>query len=497
MPIAFNRYVQITSGVGGGAAVPRRDLISRLFTTNDLVPTGGVLEFTDLADVLNYFGSTSEEYLRAQFYFGFVSKNITSPNRISYARWASVDTAPQVFGAPPAALDALQAITAGSMNVIIGGATLALTAIDLSSASSLADVASTIQTAVRTGTGTVFTAATVTYNAVGGRFDLVGGETGANTISITAGASSDVAGPLGWLTGAIVSNGVVAETVTETLTDSAQLTNNFGSFDFIAALTEDQKVEAATWTNAQNVMFMYLPDTLPADAASLSAAIRDIGGVGPTLKNVGDTDFPQMLPAAVLAATDYGARNSTQNYMFQQEDLTPTVTTSADANLYDGLRINYYGQTQTAGQDVEFYQRGVLMGTATDPVDMNTYANEIWFKDAMGAEIMSLLLSLPKVSANAGGRAQLMGVIQGVIETALLNGTISVDKILTTVQQLFITQVTGDPDAWQQVQTFGYWVDAVIRSDVVDGSTQFTAVYTLVYSKDDVIRKVEGRHILI
>jgi hypothetical protein len=41
------------------------------------------------------------------------------------------------------------------------------------------------------------------------------------------------------------------------------------------------------------------------------------------------------------------------------------------------------------------------MGLATDPVDMNVYANEIWLKDAAGAAILSLLLSLGKVSANA------------------------------------------------------------------------------------------------
>ena len=34
MPIAFSRYVNITSGVGAGTAVAQRQLIARLFTTS-------------------------------------------------------------------------------------------------------------------------------------------------------------------------------------------------------------------------------------------------------------------------------------------------------------------------------------------------------------------------------------------------------------------------------------------------------------------------------
>jgi hypothetical protein len=31
----------------------------------------------------------------------------------------------------------------------------------------------------------------------------------------------------------------------------------------------------------------------------------------------------------------------------------------------------------------------------------------------------------------------------------------------------------------------------------VDGRTEWKAVYTLIYSKDDTVRKVEGSHVLI
>ena len=117
-----------------------------------------MLEFTDLADVANTFATTSQEYLRAQFYFAFISKNITRPQRIGFARWGDAAVAPYVFGGEHVALAALQGITAGQMSITIGATTEAFTGIDLSGAANLAAVATIVQTAVRTGTGTAFTA---------------------------------------------------------------------------------------------------------------------------------------------------------------------------------------------------------------------------------------------------------------------------------------------------------------------------------------------------
>lgn len=381
MAIAFTKYVDIVSGVGGGAGVRERDLIARIFTTNVLLDVGTIGEFDTLADVGDFFGTTSEEYKRASFYFGWVSKNITSPKKISFARW---DDTP-----------------------------------------------------------------------------------------------------------------VTGETITEVLTASTEANNNFGSFCFIPALDVTETEEAATWVAAQNVRYMFSSKVAAADAATWSAALIGYAGTALTLDEISD-EYHEMIPMTILAATDYAKRNSVQNYMFQQFTATPTVTTTALSTTYDGLRVNYYGRTQTAGQNIDFYQRGVLMGGATAPTDMNTFANEMWLKDAAGAAIMSLLLSMPTVSANSKGRAQLLSIIQSVIDRALFNGVISVGRTLNTTQKLYIGNITGDELAWHQVQNIGYWVDCVLESYVTtDSRTEWKASYTLLYAKDDAIRSVDGSHILI
>jgi hypothetical protein len=652
MSISLRRYVNITSGVGAGAGVDARDLIARLFTVSSLVPTGSFVEFASADEVGKYFGVSSEEYARALFYFGWISKSITRPQRISFARWVNVAAAPQIFGAIGAqALASWTSIGNGSLNISLGGVEKSVTGMNFGASGSLSAVAAVVQAAIRavgnpasftgsiatasvpastftgvittsggvdtltvsgstgtislgdtvlatgitggttiasfgtgtggngtyilsttgqtlssrsmtagvivtdtltagsvigqievgqtvfgsgvavgttitalgTGTGgagtyilstegqtasstamtaglanTQFTACTVVWNSARQSFDFTGGSAIDAEISVTAGSTgTDIAGQLGWLSSsAIFSDGAAAETPVEALTNSANASTNFGSFTFMPTLTQEQIVDAAEWNNALNITFMYSVRCTTNNASALAGVLEDIGGVTLTLAPLA-AEYPEMVPMMILAATNYQQRNSTQNYMFQFFNLTSSVNTDADANIYDALRINYYGQTQTAGQKIEFYQRGLMMGLPVDPIDQNVYANEIWLKDAAAAAIMTLLLALAKVSANSTGRAQLLNILQGVIDQALFNGSISVGKPLTNAQKLYITEITGDPVAWQQVQNIGYWFDVVITPYVEDGVTRYKAVYTLVYSKDDIIRLVEGRDILI
>lgn len=497
MSIRFTKYVQIESAIGGNSAAQERDLILRLITTNNLVPIDTTIEFDTADEVGTYFGTTSEEYKRAVFYFGWISKNGTRPSKISFAHWASAAIAPRVYGRKGAqALATWTAITNGSFGITLGGTTHALTGLDFSGAANLAAVAAIIQTALNALSGTMWTAASVAFDATGPAFNLVGGLTGAANVLITAGGSgTDIASQLGWLAGAILAPGSGVQTITNMLIYTTSLSNNFGSFAFLPSLTDSQVLEAATWNDGTdpNILFMYLLPTSAANAQAYYTALSGLEGTAITLSTVA-SEYPEQVPGMILAATDYTARNSVQNYMFQVFTLTPTVTTDADSDTYDAIRVNYYGQTQTAGRLLQFYQRGNLMGLATtDPVDQNVYANEMWLKDAAGASIMSLLIALAKISANAAGRIQILGVLQGVINQGLLNGTISVFKTLDDIQKLYITEQTGDSKAWYQVQNSGYWLDVrfVKRDD------QYVAIYTLIYSKDDVVRKVEGRHILI
>lgn len=496
MAIAFSKYVDIVSGVAGANVVATRELIGRLFTNNNLLPPQSFAEFDSAADVGTYFGTSSNEYLRALFYFGWISKTITAPKKISFARWVSTAVAPMIFSNKTTKLLAtFNAITAGSFTLSLGGVSNVLSAINLSGAASLTAVAAAIQAKINAQSGVQWTGATVSYDATTHRFNFVGGSAVTAAIALTDGAQN-VAAALGWLTDAILADGSAVETIGGTLDGTVEASDNFGSFLFMPTLTLDQVTQAATWNDGQNVKYQFCQAVAAANAATWSAALIALAGTSLTLNAV-STEYPEQLPMMILAATDYTRRNATQNYMFQQANLTPSVFNTTDSDTYDALRVNYYGQTQTAGNLLSFYQRGLLMGGTSAPIDMNTYANEQWLKDAAGAAVMALLLALPEVSANVQGRSEIMTQLQSVVDSALFNGAISVGKTLTAAQKLAVYSATGDGDAWYQVQNSGYWLDVVIAPYSIDGRTEYQATYTLVYSKDDVVRKVEGTHVLI
>jgi hypothetical protein len=595
MAISITNYVDITSGVGGASIVVTRSLVARLFTANPLLPPQTVVSFDNAAEVASYFGFQSEEYLRAVFYFSWISKNQTQPQSIQFARWVQTAVAPVIIPLQNngSLLANWTSISSGSFILTMGGFTFTLSGLNFTGAGSLAAVATIIENAIQaeSGGGAMWTSATVTYQS---SFDginysgffLTGGANGSvsNPINVVVGGGgTDITGIglLGWLpessningnflAGAIWSTGSAVETITQTLINSSDASNNFGSFAFLTNLniTLQNVYDAAIWNQTQNVVYMFSVAVLPSNVNTWTSTtppgVGAIEGVGLTLSPaittvllatlvsssnlvtldsnsgltigmpisgtdipsgtvvqslVGTTQitmsnaatgsitenitfstlqFPEMFPMMIEAATDYNGTNTVQNYEYQQvAGLTPSVSTDASKAAYDSINVNYYGVTQQAGQQIAFYQNGNLQGESitTNLIGMNVYVNEIWLKDAETVALMNLLLSVTEVPANNQGRSQILATLQTVINQALNNGVISVGKQLNSTQKAFIFDETNDPLAWYQVQNNGYYVNCVITSS--GNPAVYTATYTLIYSKDDVVSKITGTHTLI
>jgi hypothetical protein len=507
MAITITKYVDIVSGVAAGYAIKSRELIGRLFTTNPLVPTDTVIEFTSAEEVGDWFGYTSEEYKRAAFYFGWISKNITKARKISFYRRADEGAEASIYGGSGAQVLAdWQDITNGSFTIRTGTISVPVdaefTGVDFSAAVSLSGVASILQTEIRAFDAADFWAlSTVVWDSTGKRFVWTAGDTTDSIVEVIPGAvGTNIVTMMRWSLSSAAqwSNGLAPQSVTEMLYKSADVSNNFGSFCFMQDITVAQAIEAAEWTQGQNIRYIFsLSSNVDGSDNPMcdyvNAGIGAYGGVALSL-NANSNEYISLFPMMILAATDYSRRASVQNYMFQVDDrLTPTVLTTAYSDSADAARFNYYGQTQQAGQKINFYQRGVLCGMPASPRDMNIFANEMWLKDAATVAIMELFMNLARISANSAGRSKIFTALQDVIDRALFNGTISVGKPLDSVQKQYITEQTGDQLAWYAVQNIGYWLDVVIVKVGLD----YKAVYTLIYSKDDIIRKVDGSHQLI
>ncbi len=316
--------------------------------------------------------------------------------------------------------------------------------------------------------------------------------------SVTAGPSNDIAGKLGWLgVTAIFGPGAGVQTITEALNTIAALNNNFGSFTFMADLTTDQIVEAATVNNAYNETFLYSVPVTADTASDIQTAIGDIGGCTVTLLHPTLTQYEEQIPMMIMGATNYNNLNSTQNYMFQQFDIQPSVTDVTTALAYDAIGVNYYANTQQAGTIVNLYQRGIMNGLSVDAASQNTYANEVWLKGAMVSALFTLLLTLNKISANNAGQAQVMAICQSVITQALNNGTIIAGRTLTPAQISYVVNATGQQNSWLTIQSIGYILSTKITTEVVDSKTQYIINYSLIYASDQVVNKITGTDIQI
>jgi len=485
MAISQSKYINIVSSIGGGSSVNQRDLIGRVFTTNYLVPVNRVLEFSGgktaaLAAIADYFGLTSNEYAFANRYFSFSTAANTEPQKLSFARYVIAAVGAALTGTSAPVLASLQAITAGTLSLAVNGEMVGLTGINFSSATSYADVASLLTTAFDG-------AATVTYDAITRRFTINA------TVSLGY-ATGTVAEALGLIEGkAILSDASEAKSPLETVSESAELSNNFFSFCFLEPLANADITAIAQWTDAQNVKYMYSVGVNQSNYSAIQMATASFDGVALTLDLY--NEHAEFMPMSAFAAVDYTKPNSTMDVFYKQFDnVTPSVTTNADRLIYDPLLINYYGTTQQAGQAVSFYQDGVLQGSIPS---MTVYANEAWLKDAFITDVLNLRMGLDSLPANNTGKSLVMSALMETVNLALSNGVVLAGKELTGTQKAYITTITGDEDGWIAVQNSGYRLSAEIEQYEEYGITKYKISFLFVYSKGDTINYVDGRDILI
>lgn len=507
MSIPISKYVAITSAVANTSAASRKDLILRVFTTNPLFAANTIYEFKSSQDVSNFAGVLSNEAMIASEYFGWISKTGTKASKISFMRYSFDALAPFMYSTQdPTPLATFTGISDGSMNVNLGGTSYTISGVNLASAEDYAGVASAIQTAIQAnvGGGSLWTAATVTYNTANSSFMLTGGETGANQIAYAEASNSgtDLSALLGWnqASSPVLSNGTAAQTVTEILNQSINLSTNFLTFGFVSPTDAYDNLDAiGSWVAEQNMNYRFTFDLGASNYSDgIATAAKYDGMTAQYNINYGESSMlPAWLMSAILpATTNYDKTNGVKSYMFQQFPNQPVSVGVDDGTLYqtlDSLCINYNGQTQKSGQDIAFYQNGFN----ADGTDTAVFDNEAWLKDAMATGFMNAFLDLDFISADSDGLAILTGVLNSVVQEGLNNHVISKGRTLTNDEKANIIQTMGDENAPLDIANNGYVYSIGITTETSGSATIYVGNYVLMYLKNNTIRKIEGSHILI
>ncbi|XAO36698.1 hypothetical protein WP1_059 [Pseudomonas phage WP1] len=132
--------------------------------------------------------------------------------------------------------------------------------------------------------------------------------------------------------------------------------------------------------------------------------------------------------------TSRALRRTNMDYQFPGRSIT--VSDDTVANTVDRSRGNDIGVTQASGQQLAFYQRGILCGGPTDAVDINVYASEIWLKSAIAQALLDLFLNVNAVPARMVGEAMTLAVLQPVLDRATSSGTFIYGRDISAVQQV-------------------------------------------------------------
>lgn len=502
MSIPIKKYVAITTAIANTNGAAKKELILRCFTTNPLFATGTVYEFTQSSDVSAFAGSLSAEAKLASEYFSWISKTANQAQKISFMRYSDSALAPYMYSTRNlATLSDFKAITEGQLIVNLGGTSYTIGSILFSDATSYTDIASKLQERIRANTdgGALWTDATLEFDPVTSAFKLTGGETGVSEINY---AEGNVASLLGFdvANAPVLSNGIAAQTVTDVLNQTIDISTNFLTFGFLDSSFAYSNLDAiGVWTTGQNNQYRFCFDLGSTNYAEGIATASKYNGMTAHYNinyGISGTNPAWLMSAILPATTNYDKINGVKNYMFQEFPQQAIAVGNNDGALYqtlDNLLINYNGQTQKSGKTIAFYQNGFN----TNGVDSAIFDNEAWLKDSIATDVLNSFLGLDFISADNYGIAIITGILEDNADKALRNHVFANGKVLTTAQKAYITQLTGNENAWLDVQNNGYKFEVELTTETQGQSTIHVAEYVLIYLKNDVIRKVEGKNILI
>ena len=298
-------------------------------------------------------------------------------------------------------------------------------------------------------------------------------------------------------------------------------TNAFGSFTFLApadsststATASDdylsQLLEVAVYNHSLDTKYLFVVNQKArGDANDYMTAIANcdkFSKVSGTCFVYGATDVSSYMPMAILASTDY-SNGQVVNFMFKQFDDTeiPTVYDQTVYSKFNQGLVNFYGQTQTNGQTLSFYQRGFN----TNGTDTAAYCNEMWFKAECETALLELLISSERIPADQNGVASVKIAVADVCSAASRNGSF-MQKEASQTDRKTVREIVNLSGGEEQdvdgivvdVGTKGYSIYAYLSemtdSERLGKTTEKIIIYYVFYGTADSVRFIKGNDILL
>lgn len=458
-------------------------------TTNGLVPTGGVMGFSTADDVAAFFGSASEEYRVASVYFAGYKNSFKKPRQVFFGSRVNVAAAAWLRGAKfTGTLAQLQAVTAGTLDLSINGTSIALKALDFSSATSLSGCAAVLQTAL----SAVLASTQCAYSSQTGAFQVTSPTTGeASTITYAEEGTLATLLGLTQAKGATLSQGSDALDVAANMRSIRGATENWATFTFLYSASDDEMLELSAWASAQGVEYLFVCWSTDSnlknqvDTTSIAYKLKE-ANAGATTLIFGDQVYAAFI-MGTAASIDWDRTQGAITFAFKAQDgLAPTIDNATEATTLLGKKCNLYGTYATRNDDFVFLYDSNMYG---DYNFIDPFINAIWFNNALQVAIMNGLSMSPRVPYNEDGYTQIRSWCQDPINRARRNGVIDPGLNLSEAQKTELIREAG-LDITSNLQTDGYYLQVIDGGPQVR-TTRDTPSVSLWYSYAGSVQRVE------
>lgn len=417
---------------------------------NENLPTGQAVSFATADSVSEYFGINSDEYKAASIYFGGFDNSTIKPGALYFCAYNAGAEGAFLLGASvkTLSLNELKAVS-GELSLMIDGTERKITNVNLSTVTSFSQAAETISTAL--------TGSKVTFDAQLQAFKVTSNTTGAtSTITHAKGAAAEKLG-LTKKSGAIISQGAVKSSPADVMQSVINSTLNWATFTTIFEPTLEEKMECATWCNAQNNRFLFVGWGFEAEATQtgnttcFGAKLKESAYDG-SCAIYGGLDKAAFV-CGTIASIDFTERQGRITLSFKgQSGLTADVTDATVAKNLEANGYNFYGAWATANDRFLFLSPGQIAGKWKW---IDAYINQIRINSQLQLALITLLTSAKSVPYNADGIALQRAACNDPINEALNFGSIQTGVTLSEQQRALINREAGF-DAASMVESRGY-----------------------------------------
>ena len=454
MTIPASVFVQVNPGVIGGGGSPL-SLNGVILTHDEHLPTASVRTFSSADAVSSFFGPASPEYAASQIYFAGYDNSTVKPANLIFAPYADADREAWLQSASFAGvtLTTLQGYS-GTLIATVDGTLFTSSSINLATASSFSDAASKI-TAGFSGTGHPV----CTWDSVNNTFVLKSPTTGAtSTITYCTGTlAANV--KFTSATGAILSQGVAADTPATALDNVVRNTQNWATLTTMFLPIDADTLQFAQWFSTKNSRYLWVCWDTNAQAAvdggtcfGKTALAAEYDGV----MCVSGSSADCLAEGTTLAAAAFDLAvfclGTGASINFAQTDgritlaykhlsgLLPTVTNQQSAANLIANGYSYYGAVATANDNFNFAYNGKLTGKW---LWFDTFLNQVYLNNQFQLALIALLTEIGAVPYTQSGYALIRAAMQDPIDQASNFGSIRIGVALSESQKAQVNQAAG------------------------------------------------------